>query len=65
MQSQSTQNSEELLQNQDDYTHIPFDGFVNVNDIIKRRRQLRTTEFNVLEQSWDITMDLPTVELAD
>jgi len=65
MQSESTLNSKELLQNQDDYTQTPFDGFVNVNDIIKRRRQLRTVEFSVLEQSWDVTPDLPAVELAD
>lgn len=65
MQSQSNQNSEELLQNQEDCTYIPFDGFVNVNDIVKRRRQLRNAEFNVLEQSWDINLDLPGVELAD
>jgi len=65
MQSQSNQNSEELLQNQEDCTYIPFDGFVNVNDIVKRRRQLRNAEFNVLEQSWDINLDLPGIELAD
>jgi hypothetical protein len=65
MQSKHTLSAEELLLNQDDYAQTPFDGFVNVNDIIKRRRQLRTAEFSVLEQSWDVTSDLPAVELAD
>ncbi|MBB5638541.1 hypothetical protein HDE68_004473 [Pedobacter cryoconitis] len=64
MQSEFNQNSEELLQNQDDYIQTPFDGFVNVNDIVRRRRLLRTAEFNVAER-WDITLDLPAAELAD
>ncbi|MBB6274273.1 hypothetical protein HDF26_004747 [Pedobacter cryoconitis] len=64
MQSEFNQNSEELLQNQDDYIQTPFDGFVNVNDIVRRRRLLRTAEFNVAER-WDITLDLPSAELAD
>lgn len=58
MQTESNQNSEESLQNQDDHTHIPFDGFVNVNDIVKRRRQLRNAEFNVSDQSWDADLNL-------
>lgn len=58
MQTESNQNSEEPLQNQDDQTHIPFDGFVNVNDIVKRRRQLRNAEFNVSDQSWDADLNL-------
>ena len=58
MQTEPNQNSEESLQNQDDQTHIPFDGFVNVNDIVKRRRQLRNAEFNVADQSWDADLNL-------
>lgn len=63
MQSQSNQNSEELLQNQDEYSYVPFDGFVNVNDIVTRRRQLRSTEFNVPEQTWEINMEQPSASL--
>lgn len=58
MQTESNQNSEESLQNQDDHEHIPFDGFVNVNDIVKRRRQLRNAEFNVSDPSWDADLNL-------
>lgn len=63
MQPQPTQNSEELLQNQDEYSYIPFDGFVNVNDIVTRRRQLRSAEFNVPDQTWEINMEHPSVTL--
>ncbi|MBB5622655.1 hypothetical protein HDE69_003733 [Pedobacter cryoconitis] len=58
MQPQPTQNSEELLQNQDEYSYVPFDGFVNVNDIVTRRRQLRNAEFNVPEQTWEININM-------
>jgi hypothetical protein len=53
MQTESNQNSSESVKNQDDHSYIPFDGFVNVNDIVRRRRQLRNAEFNVSDPSWD------------
>ena len=56
MQNESNKKPEESSQNQDDY--VPFDGFVNVNDIIKRRRQLRNAEFNVSDPSWDADLNL-------
>ncbi|KIO76730.1 hypothetical protein TH53_13260 [Pedobacter lusitanus] len=60
MQSEPTRNSGGLLQTPDDYVQIPFDGFVNVNDIVNRRRLLRNAEFNTPEQSWDATLELPS-----
>jgi hypothetical protein len=53
MQTESDQNSSESVKNHDDHSYIPFKGFVNVNDIVKRRRQLRNAEFNVSDPSWD------------
>ncbi|MBB6500740.1 hypothetical protein [Pedobacter cryoconitis] len=61
MQSEHAQKTDELSPNQDDNAHIPFDGFVNVNDIVKRRRQLRTAEFNMHDQIWDAANDAPSL----
>lgn len=58
MQTEKDQNAKESLQNQDDHNHVPFDGFVNVNDIVRKRRQLRNAEFNVSDQSWDENLNL-------
>jgi len=53
MQTDPNKDAEESQQNQEEHRHIPFDGFVNVNDIVRRRRQLRNAEFNVADESWD------------
>jgi len=55
MQTEPNKNAEESS-NQDE--HIPFDGFVNVNDIVRKRRQLRNAQFNVADQSWDADLNL-------
>lgn len=65
MQTESNRNAEEPSNNQDDHTYIPFDGFVNVNDIVKRRRQLRNAEFNVSDQSWDADFNPLSEEKPD
>lgn len=62
MQTEPIHNSEELKQNQEDYIHVPFDGFVNVNDIVKKRRQLRNAAFNVPDQSRDADLNLQSDE---
>lgn len=56
MQPESNINEQNPAQNPDDY--VPFDGFVNVNDIIRRRRQLRNAEFNISDPSWDADLNL-------
>lgn len=58
MQTEPFHNSEELKQNQDEYNYIPFDGFVNVNDIVKKRRMLRNAQFNVPDLSCDANLNL-------
>jgi hypothetical protein len=57
MQPDPNNNADNSGQEQDDHTHIPFDGFVNVNDIVRKRRQLRNAEFNVADESWDADMN--------
>jgi len=56
MQPESNKNDQEPVQDHDDY--VPFDGFVNVNDIVRKRRQLRNAEFNVSDQSWDSALNI-------
>lgn len=62
MQTEPLHNSEELKQNHDEYNYIPFDGFVNVNDIVKRRRMLRNAAFNVPDVSCDGNLNLISEE---
>jgi len=57
MPTESNQNSSDSAENHDEDAYIPFDGFVNVNDIVKRRRQLRNAEFNVSDPSWDADLN--------
>jgi len=61
MQSEQAQKTDELSLNLDDNAHIPFDGFVNVNDIVQRRRQLRTAEFNTHDQIMDAANDFTSL----
>ena len=56
MKPESNKHYQDLVQNTDDY--VPFDGFVNVNDIVRKRRQLRNAGFNVSDQSWDTDLNL-------
>lgn len=61
MQTEPTHNSKEIKQEQAHTDHIPFDGFVNVNDIVQRRRMLRNAEFNVPDSGLDADFNpLPT-----
>ena len=53
MQPDPNSDAEESKQDQDDHNYIPYDGFVNANDIIRKRRQLRNAEFNVADETWD------------
>ncbi len=62
MQTEPNKNAEESAQNQEDYNYIPYNGFVNVNDIVKKRRQLRNAEFNVPDVSWNIHLDQQSEE---
>lgn len=57
MPGEPVQNSEESSENTEGQKHIPFDGFVNVNDIVEKRRRLRNAEFNVSDQSWDADLN--------
>lgn len=60
MQAEPNKNAEESAQNQEDY--IPYSGFVNVNDIVEKRRQLRNAEFNTADESWDIHLNQQSKE---
>lgn len=60
MQTKSFKPDQKSVQNQEEY--IPFDGFVNVNDIVRKRRQLRNAQFNVSDQSWDSALNLSARE---
>jgi hypothetical protein len=57
MQTEPDKNAEETAQDHNDYSHTPYKGFVNVNDIVKKRRQLRNAEFNVSDDSWDADLN--------
>jgi hypothetical protein len=57
MQTEPNKNADESAQHQEDYNYIPYNGFVNVNDIVEKRRQLRNAEFNVADESWDIHLN--------
>jgi len=58
MQSESNQNSEESKSKQDDQPYVRYDGFVNVNDIVNKRRQLKNAAFNVADEAWDADLNL-------
>ncbi|SEA78342.1 hypothetical protein [Pedobacter hartonius] len=60
MQTNPHNEAEESQQNQEEHRHIPFNGFVNVNDIVRKRRQLRNAEFNVADESWDADFNQQT-----
>lgn len=57
MQTEPNKDAEESSKKKEDYTHIPYNGFVNVNDIVEKRRQLRNAEFNVSDDSWDADLN--------
>jgi hypothetical protein len=56
MQTESSKNEQIAVNDHEDY--IPFDGFVNVNDIVRKRRELRNAAFNGADQSWDAEFNL-------
>lgn len=58
MPGKPVKNPEESSEHADDQKHIPFDGFVNVNDIVEKRRRLRNAEFNISDKSWDADLNL-------
>jgi hypothetical protein len=45
MEPEHNLNDQHPKPDQEDYT--PFDGFVNVNEVVRKRRQQRNKEFNV------------------
>lgn len=50
--------AEESRHDHDDQTYVPYDGFVNVNDIVNKRRQLRNADFNVNHETWDADFNI-------
>jgi hypothetical protein len=40
--------------NADQEDHKPFDGFVNVNEVVRKRRQQRNKEFNISGLTGDV-----------
>lgn len=65
MQSESNKNSKESSPNKEEYPHVPYQGFVNVNDIVEKRRRLRNAEFNVSDDSWDKDLNVQHKENPD
>lgn len=60
------QNPEESASSPEDERHVPFDGFVNVNALVEKRRQLRNAHFNVSDQAWDEDLNQQsTTDLQD
>ena len=57
MQTEPNKSSEEPAKKKEDQIHVPYSGFVNVNDIVEKRRQLRNAEFNVSDDSWDADLN--------
>lgn len=57
MQTEQLHNPEDANEQSKKNDHIPFDGFVNVNDIVSKRRQLRMAQFNNPDQAWDAEMN--------
>jgi len=57
MQVEPVYNSEDPNEQADRSKHVPFDGFVNVNDIVSKRRQIRIAQFNNPDQAWDTEMN--------
>lgn len=62
MQTESNQNSTESKSNKDDQPYVRYDGFVNVNDIVNRRRQLRNAAFNTAHETWDADLNFTAKE---
>lgn len=56
METEPKYNSEDPKP-EDEQKHIPFDGFVNVNDIVEKRRRLKMAKFNNPDQIWDADMN--------
>jgi hypothetical protein len=57
MQTDPKKDAEESKQSQENNKYTPYDGFVNVNEIVERRRRLRNAEFNVADESWDADLN--------
>ena len=45
MKTEPLKNNKVPVHNDQDYSKFPFDGFVDVNAIVERRRRLRSAEF--------------------
>lgn len=56
MQSEPNNNAEEANEPSDNKS-VPFEGFINVNEIVRLRRQLKTARFNNPDQIWDAQMN--------
>lgn len=57
MHTDPNSEAEKSKHEDDNRKHVPFDGFVNVNDIVRRRRELRNAEFNVADETWDADLN--------
>lgn len=56
MQSEPNNNAEKANEPSDNKS-VPFEGFINVNEIVRLRRQLKTARFNNPDQIWDAQMN--------
>jgi hypothetical protein len=65
MPSEPIYNPEDAASLNEDEQHMPFDGFVNVNALVERRRQLRNAHFNVSDEAWDEDLNLQPKEGPD
>ncbi len=52
----STEPIDNDTENKEDHNndHIPFDGFVNVNDIVEKRRSLRSVDLQTPDPAVDV-----------
>jgi len=56
MQSEPKNNAGEANEPSDN-KYVPLQGFINVNEIVRLRRQLKTARFNNPDQIWDAQMN--------
>jgi len=55
MQTEPNQRTEDTSKQEEKY--VPVSGFVNINEIVRKRRELRNAEFNVPDASWDAELN--------
>ena len=57
MQTDPNQKAEEPAEHQEKQSPVPYKGFINVNEIVEKRRQLRNAAFNVPDSIWDADLN--------